>query len=768
MPCMCLVCYIRSRSCMYQCITLCWHLYLAQINIFCLQDITGSLSSNHRSRPFNPLYHLMSMPAFKSGLVSSGTVIPVPQDSQTDTANENSQTSTTKENSQENTTKENSQANTRKETSKPVTGSTIKPKLSSGHFTSALQTTQLSSSFGDITSLQSDEHRMRKNLSGKPRFMTVKSTNWAVNTTVASKASSVTSSIVQASQQRQALQSNKTGMATKPQFAYTMYRSYSSEQFNTPKLSMTRHALSLKDPLSASPMFTLSPVENNDERVSRYGSEPSVDQMSDSLSRPTSECMKHIDKVSDTTDITSGPVTEYTETSTTTLSDNVIQGKQVFVRDIQREMSSATQVNTEQEGQLCFVKSSKSSPDMELVQEKSEKLKPFWKLVDNKIVRVTYTEEEIENAMQSTDTKKKDNSDMTIEKNNIEYVKTENKDEWNQNKDKVLDNVKTTPPKAKYDISITRSFYKQSKGVDQVTMIIPTCDDKKHNGKDNTSENGNQSKQLSYCQLPVIKMTQIKSTEETKHGILVGNSKLKTSESLPNLWKATDLSTSGYVSERKTPDSSIQFANKSTEVQNRLVLVKEPPLLSLTPRSEKLTIFKESPLPVQPENNMDTIPETENVPVTSEMSSEINMDKKAKTGLSKSMSAPSLSEQMFSVSTGSVDSSTSPSSSGNQSMSTSSPTTPLTPTGNNSNLLTPLQPDRKNSGTTMGQSVVKQSYKAMPLVLTCSAVFPVVVAPTRVYIYICMRVLHGQSKTNHIFHIIEIARSNLKNLNKSV
>jgi hypothetical protein len=61
-------------------------------------------------------------------------------------------------------------------------------------------------------------------LTNQPRFMTVKTTNWAVNTTVASKASSVTSSIVQASQQRPALQTNKTGMVTKPQFAYTMYK----------------------------------------------------------------------------------------------------------------------------------------------------------------------------------------------------------------------------------------------------------------------------------------------------------------------------------------------------------------------------------------------------------------------------------------------------------------------------------------------------------------------------------------------------------------
>jgi hypothetical protein len=64
-------------------------------------------------------------------------------------------------------------------------------------------------------------------------------------------------------------------------------------------------------------------------------------------------------------------------------------------------MSNVTKMNTEQEGQTSFVKSSKNSPDMELVQEKSEKLKPFWKLIDNKIVRVTYTEEQIENAMQS-------------------------------------------------------------------------------------------------------------------------------------------------------------------------------------------------------------------------------------------------------------------------------------------------------------------------------------------------------------------------------
>lgn len=728
------------------------HFYLAQIDIFCLQDITGPLSSNHRSRPFNPLYHLMSMPAFKSGLVSSGTVIPVPQNSQTDTANENSQT---------NMTKENSETNTAKETSKSVASSTIKPKPSSGHFTSALQTTQLSAFSGDITSLQSDENRsgLRKHQSGKPRFMTVKSTNWAVNTTVASKASSVTSSVVQASQQRQALQTNKTGIATKPQFSYTMYRSYSSEQFNTPKLSMTKHALNLRNPLSVSPMFTLSPVENNDERVSRYESEPSVDQMSDSLSRPTSEYIKNADQVSDTTDNTSRPVSEYTEASTTTLSDNVIQGKQVFVRDIQHEMSDATKMNTEQEGQTSFVKSSKNSPDIELVQEKSEKLKPFWKLIDNKIVRVTYTEEQIENTMVSTDRKKIDTPDMTSEKNNIEAVKTENENKLNQDKDKELDNVETTPPKAKYDVSITRSFYKQSNGVDQVTMIIPKRDDEKHNGKDKTAENGNKLEKVASCQLPVIKMNQMKSTEETKHGILTGNSKLKTSESLPNLWKATDLVTSGNVIESKTPASSTQFVNKSKEVQNRLVLVKEPPLLSLTPRSEKLTIFKESPLPVQPKNNMDTIPETENGPVTSEISSKIKMDKKPKTGLSKSMSAPSLSEHMSSVSTGPVDSSTSPSSSGNQSMSTSSPTSPLTPTGNNSNPLTPLQPDRKNSGTTMGQSVVKQSYKATPPVLTCSAVFPKVVAPTRVYI--CMRVLHGQSKTNHNFHIIEIEHSSL-------
>jgi hypothetical protein len=82
---------------------------------------------------------------------------------------------------------------------------------------------------------------------------------------------------------------------------------------------MTKHALNLRGPLSASPMFTLSPIENNDERVSRYGSEPSVDQMSDS-SRLTSEYMKNTDQVSDTTDNTSRPVSEYTETSTTTLS----------------------------------------------------------------------------------------------------------------------------------------------------------------------------------------------------------------------------------------------------------------------------------------------------------------------------------------------------------------------------------------------------------------------------------------------------------------
>jgi hypothetical protein len=43
------------------------------------------------------------------------------------------------------------------------------------------------------------------------------------------------------------------------------------------------------------------------------------------------------------------------------LSDNVIQGKQVFVHDIQREMSNVTKMNTEQEGQTSFVKSSKNS-----------------------------------------------------------------------------------------------------------------------------------------------------------------------------------------------------------------------------------------------------------------------------------------------------------------------------------------------------------------------------------------------------------------------
>jgi hypothetical protein len=61
------------------------------------------------------------------------------------------------------------------------------------------------------------------------------------------------------------------------------------------------------------------------------------------------------------------------------------------------------------------------------------------------IVRVTYTEEQIENAMQSIDANKKDAPDMTIEKNNIEAVKKENEDKLNQDKDKELDNVKTTP-----------------------------------------------------------------------------------------------------------------------------------------------------------------------------------------------------------------------------------------------------------------------------------------------------------------------------------
>jgi hypothetical protein len=53
------------------------------------------------------------------------------------------------------------------------------------------------------------------------------------------------------------------------------------------------------------------------------------------------------------------------------------------------DCSNVTKMNTEQEGQTSFVKSSKNSADMELVQEKSEKLKPFWKLIDNKIVKVT-------------------------------------------------------------------------------------------------------------------------------------------------------------------------------------------------------------------------------------------------------------------------------------------------------------------------------------------------------------------------------------------
>ncbi|CAC5411419.1 LRRC49 [Mytilus coruscus] len=122
---------------------------------------------------------------------------------------------------------------------------------------------------------------------------------------------------------------------------------------------------------------------------------------------------------------------------------------------------------------------------------------------------------------------------------------------------------------------------------------------------------------------------------------------------------------------------------------------------------------------------MATIHETENA--TSPTMSVQGVQQK--TGMSKSVSAPSLSAVALSENT--TESTCSPSTSLDLSISMSSQPATMTLGSIESIPSTPSQPTRKNSGTTMGLSVVKQSFKATPLMLTCSAVFPVVISPVR-------------------------------------
>ncbi|CAC5411421.1 LRRC49 [Mytilus coruscus] len=536
---------------------------LKQLDMKRVTDAATSVSGR-RPGPYNPLYHLMSLPGFRSNLVNSGTVIPA----------ENNLVGSSTDN-------------------KPVAGNLITQKSSSGHFTPAFQRTHVSSSAGDMSKigLVDDSDNKGKNSLGKPRFMTVKSTNWAVNTTLSSKASSVSNTVIHTTPQRQTFLPNKTGMATKPQTPYTLYRSYSSvEQLNdnSPKPSMKRHTLSLMDPLSTSPMFTLSPVENNDDRVWIFGSEPSihptsvnatkpfleknlrngsetsvdqtsvngsldsiqnVEKIASTASRPNSEysestqstktltetdlinhASRPISEYSGTSEKTflakggdvseaieplSRPLSEYSENSKKSLSENFLQGKNVFRYYSDSDLSRMTESKTAQDQNISSViNESKNLLEKTYDREKQEKFMPFWKVIDNKIVRVTRSEEEFEkmkldrrsarnmevqrsniisefnlNGTKADSKTEETPSDAKLEVSNemanllndsgTKLINKHNKEvQLNQtggksDKDNVLMKETTSLSTDKYDISITRNFYQKSHGIDQVTLIIP-------------------------------------------------------------------------------------------------------------------------------------------------------------------------------------------------------------------------------------------------------------------------------------------------------
>ncbi|CAG2218234.1 LRRC49 [Mytilus edulis] len=813
----------------------------------------GTSVSSRRPGLYNPLYHLMSLPGFKSNLASSGSVIPA-------------------ENILDGSSTDN----------KNITGNLITPKSSSSHFTPAFQRTHVLSSAGDMSKigLVDDSDNKGRNSLGKPRFMTVKATNWAVNTTVSSKASSVSNTVVHTTPQRQNFLPNKTGMATKPQTPYTLYRSYTSvEQLNdnSPKPSMKRHTLSLMDPLSTSPMFTLSPVESNDDRVWKFGSEPSVHQTSvsadrpfleknlrngsetsvdqksvnssiDSIqnvekmprkasrpnseysecsestqstktltetdfinngSRPISEYSVTSDKtlqpkdgdVPETTGTLSRPLSEYSENSERKMSENVLQGKNVFRYYSDSDLSRTTESKMAQEQNISsLISDSKNLLEKTYDREKQEKFMPFWKVIDNKIVRVTCNEEEfekmkldrstarnmevnrstvkpefnfngtngdtkLENILKtSLDAKIEVSNEMANLLNDSGPKSLDKKVQLNQKvekseKDIVLEKETTSLSTDKYDISITRNFYQKSYGIDQVTMIIPKSAEAVENPKSNdtvkipksaaeetkkskefenmhqslgTQKNKgqridtNQEENQASGELHSVKINNLQSSADSRQSQKAPPLKpLKTSESFPNL-RTADLGSSGNMNEKTLPELSTKSVRKLKEDQSKHLLVKEPLIAeSLAKKPDKLTIFKEPPLQIQSKTTMATIHETENA--TSQTMSVQGVQQK--TGLSKSVSAPSLSAVALSDNT--TESTSTSSTSLDLSLGMSSLGSPITLGSTESIPSTPSQPTRKNSGTTMGLSVVKQSFKATPLMLTCSAVFPVVVSPVR-------------------------------------
>ncbi|XP_052101093.1 uncharacterized protein LOC127735043 isoform X3 [Mytilus californianus] len=792
----------------------------------------------------------MSLPGFRSNLVSSGTAIPA-------------------ENNLHGTSTDN----------KLVTGNLITNKSSSSHFTPAFQRTHVSSSAGDMSKigLVDDSDNKGKNYLGMPRFMTVKATNWAVNTTVASKASSVSNTVIHTTPQRQTFLPNKTGMATKPQTPYTVYRSYTSvEQLNdnSPKPSMKRHTLSLMDPLSTSPMFTLSPVESNDDRVWKFGSEPSIHQTSvnatrpfleknlrngsetsvdqtsvngsldsiqnvkktastasrpnseysestqstktltetdliNSASRPISEysvtseqtLLAEGEDVSEATDTLSRPISEYSENSKTKLSENILQGKNVFRNYSDSDLSRITESKTAQEHNVSSVISdSKNLLEKTYDREKQEKFMPFWKVIDKKIVRVTCSEEEFEKMkldkvsarnmevqrsnvksdFNLNETKADSKSQQTLKTTLDAKIEVSNsmanllndsgtksfdkevqlKQTGEQSDKNIVLKKETSLSTDKYDISITRNFYPKSYGIDQVTLIIPkpaeaveipkstgtveilksavedekkkskeivntehTFDPQKNKGQRNDT---NQIENQVNGELHSVKTNNLQSSADSKQSQNASPLKpLKTSESLPNLWTA-DSSSLGNVNDKNLTETRANSVRKLKEDQSKHLLVKEPLIAgSLALKSEKLTIFKEQPLQIQSKTTMATIHETENA--TSLTMSVQGVQQK--TGMSKSVSAPSLSAVALSENT--AESTCSPSTSLDLSIGMSSQPATMTLGSTESIPSTPSQPTRKNSGTTMGLSVVKQSFKATPLMLTCSAVFPVVISPVR-------------------------------------
>lgn len=463
--------------------------------------------------------------------------------------------------------------------------------------------------------------------------------------------------------------------------------------------------------------------------------------------RPGSEHLESRRKENQLDDKVKRPSSEHKTKKS--IIESVLQGLNVFKKD-----SKCTRLNNPMEKGNQYPNSETKESNDQKDKEDAKPPRPVWKVVDNKIVKMACSEREImEDKLEIISNMKEDmKNDVSVQLPGMVSA-TDNSvgDCLGRSGHEGGGQQNVNYPSDKYDISITRNFCSQSSGVDQVTMIIPrspnsrseVTDDSLEDIQNCEQENSQTEKQIQTEKVllqkmdipepkpnkvgspPLVKLqaTQEQLTDKEQSEMLEINTMkrenhlekleqklerektethkmLRTSHSLPNLWKSDSKNKSA---------SSVKPEKKFLKISQQ----KEQHEFTLKSRPDNLIIYRESPIQGKPA--MQTIPESEQIlsPTSPRLMNSLDVN----TRLLKSASAPALSSLAFPG--------------GSQEHygegQIASPKSPSTPTET-------TQPTKKNSGTTMGQSVVKQSYKNTPLMLTCSAVVPAA-TPRVIYVH---------------------------------